>query len=106
MNVRGSNTASGAAMEVDDCVSGGTQKFTIQATVVADDTSNQTGTGGSRCTTSTFASSHTYRMVPQNATGESIDVQYGGPRTGTGVQQYANLVQRPQAFYLLENGSD
>jgi ricin-type beta-trefoil lectin protein len=117
MAVRGGNTAAGAVMEVDDCnTSTASQKFAIQATVVASDTSNQTGTGGSTGgttgtggsggSTSTFASSRTYRMVPQNATGESIDVMNGSQNNGTGVQQYSTWSTAGQAFYLLASGSN
>src|SRR4051812_25706466 len=76
MTVRGGSSSAGAAMEVDDCTSSSSQKFAIQATIVGSDTSNQTstggtggttGTGGSGGSTPTFASSRTYRMVPQNA---------------------------------------
>jgi hypothetical protein len=109
MTVRGGNTASGAVMEVDDCNTSSTsQKFAIQATVVGSDTSNQTstGSGGSTGSTSTFSSSRTYRMVPQNATGESVDVMNGSQNNGTGVQQYSAWNTAGQAFYLLANGSN
>ena len=45
-------------------------------------------------------------MVPQNATGESIDVMYGSTTNGTNVQQYATWNGAPQAFFLLASGSD
>ena len=45
-------------------------------------------------------------MVPQNATGESIDVMYGSQNNGTGVQQYGSYSTAGQAFYLLQSGSD
>jgi hypothetical protein len=87
-------------MEVDDCVSGSSsQQFNIQAV-------NTTGASGSG-SAPTFSSSRTYRMVPQNATGESIDVNYGNQTNGTAVQQWQTGSTNPnQAFYLLQNGSD
>jgi hypothetical protein len=115
MTVRGANTAAGAVMEVDDCASSTSQKFAIQATVIGSDTSNQTGTGGSTGGTTgtggsggtpTFASSRTYRMVPQHATGESIDVSNNSQTNGTAVQQYGSWGTPSQAFYLLPSGSD
>ena len=128
MNVRGSSTAPGAVMEVNSCASGtASEQFNIQATIYANDLSNSTGTGGSTGgstgtggtggstggstgtggTTPTFASSRTYRMIPQNATGESIDVCGGSQTTGTCVQQYATTAgDANQAFYLLANGSN
>ena len=70
-------------------------------------TGGSTGTGGSGGSTSTFDPSRIYRMVPQNATGESIDVCNGGQTTGTCVQQYTTeSVNTNQDFYLLANGSD
>jgi hypothetical protein len=117
MTVRGGNAAAGAVMEVDDCNTSSTsQKFAIQATVVASDTSNQTGTGGSTGgttgtggsggSTPTFASSRTYRMVPQHATGQSVDVANNGQTNGTAVQQYGSWGTASQAFYLLQSGTD
>jgi hypothetical protein len=112
MNVRGGSASAGAAMEVYDCSGWTSQQFNIQATVVATDMSNF-GTGGSTdgsgtsSTTTTFSPSRIYRMVPQNATGESIDVCNGGQTTGTCVQQYTTQsVNTNQDFYLLANGSD
>jgi len=118
MNVRGSSTAPGAVMEVNSCTSGmASEQFNIQATIYANDTSNSTGSGGSTGgttgtggtggSTPTFASSRTYRMVPQNATGESIDVVGGSQATGTGIQQYQTQSGNiNQAFYMLANGSN
>ena len=99
-------------MEVSDCISSTSQKFAIQATVVAGDTSYQTSTTTSTTTststgsTSTFASSHTYRMVPQNATGESINVCNNSQTNGACVQQYATYNGPEEAFYLIASGSD
>ena len=45
-------------------------------------------------------------MVPQHATGQSIDVMNGSQNNGTGVQQYASWNTPGQAFYLLQNGTD
>ena len=113
MNVRGGSTAAGAVMEVNTCTSGATgQQFNIQATVIAGSTANQTSTATTTTTTaavttSTFSSSRTYRMVPQNATGESIDVVGGSQAVGTGIQQYATQSGNVnQAFYLLASGSN
>ena len=121
MTVRGGNTAAGAVMEVDDCVSSTSQKFAIQATVVGSDTSNQTstgtggstggttGTGGSGGSTSpTFSSSRSYRMVPQHATGSSVshDLQQQPEQR----HRRADLRQlghhQPDLAHLLPNGSD
>jgi len=108
MNIRGGSTSAGAVMEVAACSSGSTsQQFNIQATVVAVNTSNFSGGGGSGGSSSTFAPSQIYRMIPQNAPGESIDVCNGGQTTGTCVQQYATQsVNTNQDFYLLANGTD
>jgi hypothetical protein len=116
MNVRSGSTSAGATMEVWDCSGWSSQQFNIQAanTVGAGNTSTgsggsggSSGTGGSGGSAPTFSSSRTYRMVPQNATGESIDVCNGGQTTGTCVQQYATQsVNSNQAFYLLQNGSN
>src|SRR5205823_4420524 len=64
------------------------------------------GTGGSTGSTPTFASSRAYRMVPQHATGQSIDVMNGSQNNGTGVQQYSSWNTPAQTFYLLQSGSD
>ncbi len=45
-------------------------------------------------------------MVPQNATGESIDVCNGSQTNGNCVQQYSSWGTTSQAFYLLASGSD
>ena len=46
-------------------------------------------------------------MVPQNATGESLDVCGGSQTNGTCVQQYATCCPRQhEAFYLLASGSN
>ena len=112
MTVRGGNTAAGAVMEVDDCTSSSTsQKFAIQATVVASDTSNRQRLDRHHRhrrlgrQPPTFSSSRTYRMVPQNATGESIDVCNGSQTTAPACSS-TRPGNASQAFYLLPSGSD
>jgi hypothetical protein len=115
MNVRGGSGSAGAVMEVYDCSTSSSQQFNIQAanTVGAGNTSSgsggsggSSGTGGSGGSAPIFSSSRTYRMVPQNATGESIDVSNNSQTNGTAVQQYSSWNTTSQAFYLLQNGSN
>ena len=45
-------------------------------------------------------------MVPQNATGESINVMNGSQTNNTGVQQYTTYNGPEEAFFLLPSGSN
>ena len=108
MNVRGSNTYAGAVMEVDDCsIQLAARSSPSRPPSSAATPAPSAGTGGSTGTPAARAAAPdvllvaTYRMVPRNATGESIDVSYGSQNNGTAVQQYGSSATPSQAFYLL-----
>jgi hypothetical protein len=60
------------------------------------------GSGGS----SLFDPNTTYRMVPQQATAESVDVCNNSQSNGNCVQQYSSWNSSSQKFYIRANGSN
>ena len=53
-----------------------------------------------------FDPSRTYRLVPQHATGSSVDVAYNSTNNGTLVQQWQSHSGDGQQFFLLASGSN
>jgi hypothetical protein len=122
---RSSSTSAGTVMETDDCTSGSAQKFAVQAVATPNGTGGTSGTGGTTSTggttgtggstggstgtggSSPFDPNTVYRMVPQQATSESVDVANGVQTAGTAVQQYATTGGNAnQGFYIRANGSN